>query len=105
MAVAILSPLTGDAVVSNEQIIQVFPTVAALELFPTAETSDWTKGDALALTLGGSTKFDGTYGLWAWDPTSTASASATVVLPTAFTTPKAGRWLLIFCECGGRGPT
>lgn len=104
MSVQVLST-AGAVLRSNEQVIQIFETTTALYGFPTAEQSSWAKGDVIAITLGGSTKFDGTYGIWAWNPASTAADDGVnVVLPTAFTTPDAGRWILIACECSGRGP-
>lgn len=106
MSIQILDS-SGNVLRSDEQVIQIFETVGALYGYPPAENSTWAKGDVLAITLGASTKFDGTYGIWAWNAASTAANDgSTVVLPTAFTTPKAGRWILLFCECGGlRGPT
>lgn len=101
MSIKMLDGL-GDTLHSDEQVIQIFETTTALYAWPPVENSTWAKGDVVAITLGGSTKWDGTYGMWAWDETSAAADNGTtVVLPTAFTTPKAGRWILVMCECGG----
>lgn len=100
MSIKILDIL-GATARSDEQVIQYFETTTALHAYPAVENSTWAKGDVIAVTLGNTAKFDGVYAIWAWDPTSTAVASSSVVLPTAFTTPLPGRWIMLFCECGG----
>lgn len=101
MGIKILNPI-AEVLHTDEQIVPIFPSRADLEAFPTAENATWPKGDALAITLGRTSRFDGIYGLWAWNEDSSAVAGVNVVLPAAFTTVPTpnGRWLRIFCECG-----
>lgn len=100
MSIAMLDG-EGNILHSDEQIIQIFETTTALYAWPPVENPLWMKGDVIAITLGGTVKWDGTYGMWAWNPASSAADNgSTVVMPSAWTS-KAGRWILIMCECGG----
>lgn len=99
MAIKILNPL-AQTLRSEEQIVPIFPSRADLEGFPDGATTGWPKGDAIAITLGRTSRFDGIYGFWAWNETSNDAPGVSVVVPTVFATGQAGRWIRIFCECG-----
>ena len=99
MSIQMLDPL-GNVLRSDEQVIQIFPSNTELYGYPDKQNSNWAKGDVIAVTLGYQTKGDGYPSIFWWDSTSTASDDGiAVILPTAFTTPLPGRWLLAFCGC------
>lgn len=93
MAVNVLNQ-DGTTRQADEAPIQVFGNLTQMRAFLTADVSNWTKGQALAVLLGSTSQFDTTaQGLFAWNPASSAGDNGTTIIkPTNVTT---GRWIKI----------
>lgn len=91
---AIKNLTTAGATASyDEQIVRIYPTVAAMKADPGVANATWTQGTALAILLGSSAAFDQALKLYAWDAASTSAGNdTTIVQPTAITGGNAGRW-------------
>lgn len=97
----VISALTG---VSTYQIeVDGYDTVDDLRSAPVANTPSWAKR-AMALTFGSASVFDGTFGVYIWDPTSVAvDDGVDVIKPDNITGP--GRWRLAASVGGGGAGT
>lgn len=74
-------------------VVSGYDTIADLRSQPIADSPLWTKR-SLAMTFGSAAPLDGTFGFYAWDPTSVAADDGVnVIKPTLITGE--GRWRLI----------
>lgn len=91
--------ISGQSGISTYELpVSGYDTIPALRSQPMADSPTWTKR-ALALTFGSAAAMDGTFGFYAWDPTSVAADNGTTVIkPDNITGP--GRWRQIL---GGGG--